>query len=872
MQTRTLLFLLFIFQLFSFTKAQEHWMQKGVEFEIEGVPDTIVLGSAFKLDYTLRGNLLNLKELTFSENAKGFGIPLSLQKSNIGNFISGDIVGNVGHFTYAFVPIEAGVLSIPQASVIVEGKEYKLKDHKVVVLPRENPLRKVKATVSMPVNLKEQQEFELKVTIVGDCPSEVDIFLPQVSWMEDKGYGYANIAEPYKINKESNKYEYIFKMVARSKGTYTLPNIIIWIPDSEHYIITSNNIKNIVIDENNVDPHAITIVPVLPDSIVEGKPFTFYHRLKGEINNIGKIYYPNNKPEYLDTLGFPYRQTIDYTPITVADNRSFVEIADIAFINSTKANKSGELTIPALTVVVDGKEYTSDVAKINVLPSTEKYEPQLKIEQKNPKETIQSDEFWIETRIFGYSGDLRSLKVNIDEYQKALSKEFTIIGWDILVDQQKGSLDRWKTPHLTTYNEYKWWVKAKEAKEVTLPELTFTLNDIIWTTEFRSINIRKNIGLEDITIEIDTIGVVNSPFNYEITLNNSKWRLDGLELPDLSAYGFTLSEDRDMVVKSSASESYKLVPLKDGDLLIPPVLVKTSQGDFYTDTIHIKILPENKYPIRSTPENILPEEVYMKTSLSVDKVYPNQPVLLTEKLFTRFDVACYDKPEYTTTDLGSFHPDQNNIFNAGGKIADMCKTVVLEHVEDVNYKVYTVRETLLFPFEVGKAKPLSTDFTFTLRVDDEKERKSVKWTADKIALPDIEVIPFPEEGKPESFDGLIGEFNISAELSAQKVSLVDSLFLTVTIEGEGSSNLLFDRKITIESSDDIEFEELENDVDLLSASEKGLGAIQEIKYLVKTSESGKYTVPSIELSYFDIQHNKYIVTKTQTITFTITNK
>lgn len=878
-KTQILLSLLvvFIFQSSLFAKDDALKPIKKTVLKIESVPDTVVLGSAFQLHYELVSPIGDIGDITFPDNVTGFGIPQLLKHPRIGNTITKEEDGTEhygysGSFIYAIVPTTTGNLTIPQATILIDGKPYKAENRNILVVPSEKPLRQVKAQLQFPSDIKKGDEFTVKVVIEGDCEgvNQFTVYLPKVSWADEKDNRYGDLSEPRKKYVTNNKHEYLYRMKAREAGDFLFPSTIIWIPEDKTHFL-ADHIKEVKVADSDYNPRDVRLKVILPDSIVQGVPFTFYYLLTGEVNNIKEYGFESDQVEGLDQLKTPIYQFINSSAI-VSEIEEYIHLTETAYVCESRAERSGSITIPSFSIVIDGKKHSVDSFTINVLPREEENKINVNIRQIVPERVFLPKSFWYETQITTYSGFFNDIKINQKEAEKQIANKFIILDY-VVDDNSKSLTNRFREPYIESTRTYKWKLKAKKEGEFKLPELKFVINNSDFVQKMHSIKIVSKPDKNDVEVTFDSIVVLGSELKINFKLKNRSWRIIDAKMNPISSYGFKEVETDLPVLKAVNRESFSLSPIQTGRLMIPPVFLETDNGDIFVDSLFIDVLPIDRFPIKSTPQSIVDEDIYVKAELSKTKAYPNEAILLTEKLYSRISLDNWNHPEYETTRLASFHPEKNNIFNAGEySVKESVKTKKLEHINGRNYNTYVLRKTLLFPSEVGFPDLLETNFTVFLRMKNkDDENVEVKWESGGVTSERIEVIPFPIEGRPDSFDGLVGDFSIRSELNKVKVKQNDSLILVVEIEGIGSGNLLDSMKPNIKTKGCRldSFDEKDDNVSYKGISAEGLEAVKQYRYKVDTSVKGRYTIPSVELSYFNSKQRKYVTKKTKPISFTI---
>ncbi len=123
----------------------------------------------------------------------------------------------------------------------------------------------------------------------------------------------------------------------------------------------------------------------------------------------------------------------------------------------------------------------------------------------------------------------------------------------------------------------------------------------------------------------------------------------------------------------------------------------------------------------------------------------------------------------------------------------------------------------------------------------------------------LEVLPLPEQGKPEGFYGLVGRYTISATAEPTKVHVGDPITLTIRISGERLKPVRWPR---LESVGELA-------ANFKIPSERAAGTVRDgAKVFVQTirAKTDKVErIPPIPLAYFDSEQGRYVVTATDPI-------
>ena len=130
----------------------------------------------------------------------------------------------------------------------------------------------------------------------------------------------------------------------------------------------------------------------------------------------------------------------------------------------------------------------------------------------------------------------------------------------------------------------------------------------------------------------------------------------------------------------------------------------------------------------------------------------------------------------------------------------------------------------------------------------------------------INVKPLPENGKPASFSGAVGQFDFKVKSSKTSLKAGESLDLEVSVSGKGNLKLFTLPKPVVPNSlemfDPIHTENVQTPLTGM------VGNISD-KYTIIPQFKGKYTIKPIEFSYYDLASKSYKTITSDEITIDV---
>lgn len=245
--------------------------------------------------------------------------------------------------------------------------------------------------------------------------------------------------------------------------------------------------------------------------------------------------------------------------------------------------------------------------------------------------------------------------------------------------------------------------------------------------------------------------------------------------------------------------------------------------------------------------------VYLETRISRDKVTEGENIVYEVVLFT-------PTPSVDGIELASF-PDFEGI--EVSRSAPDSKLTPVEIKGQPYYTAVVDRYFLRFP---SKGKFSIKGASYNLGLYRQQEYYDPFWgrsignVIDKVALvaPDVSVrvAALPERGKPSSFSGAVGDFEISAAFADESLRSGEDALLTVTISGAGNLNGVTLPDIPSSLPDGIQFKSM---TDTLSHYIKDgeLGSEVEIECVVMPKREGTFVLDSLHFNFYNTATGKY---------------
>lgn len=304
--------------------------------------------------------------------------------------------------------------------------------------------------------------------------------------------------------------------------------------------------------------------------------------------------------------------------------------------------------------------------------------------------------------------------------------------------------------------------------------------------------------------------------------------------------------------KFSLTYSYILQPNKQGKLTINQATIAIDGKVYKSEvkTVDVSAAVENPNAPPSASD-IASENLHLVAEVSKGNPYLNEAVTVVYKLYVSPDIQvsgfqAIDNPKY------------NNFWSQ-----DMPVTKYTTQEGTYNGKSYRyviLKRVVLYPQKTGSLplEPLSLD----VQVQVPTQRRDFfggavyAQTNQRVSAgsKSLTVKPLPEDGKPASFTGAVGDFNFFVTTTKSHLNASESLQAKVEISGKGNLKLFELPKLNLPSS--LEVYEPEHD-EKISTNYSGMEGKVSDSYTVVPAYRGKYPIPSISFSYFNPKTGKY---------------
>lgn len=297
----------------------------------------------------------------------------------------------------------------------------------------------------------------------------------------------------------------------------------------------------------------------------------------------------------------------------------------------------------------------------------------------------------------------------------------------------------------------------------------------------------------------------------------------------------------------SKSYTYFLTPTRKGKITIAQASIEIDGEVYKTTPVQIEVTQavNNPNSPQARANAIADENLHLVAEISKRNPYLNEAITVIYKLYFSSEISVSNVNETESPKYSDFWSHLIPIPKLEIKRGEF---------KGQPYNYVTWRKTVLYPQKTGKL--VIAPLTLNVSVDVPTNRrdffgnrvyqKTPKMiTAGKRT---IDVRPLPLAGRPNDFDGAVGDFDLNVKFNKTALKSSESFQATIKVSGRGNLKLFSLPKLSAPSSLEVyEPEHKEN----VKTNLLGMQGNIEDTYTVVPQYQGNYPIPSVSFSYFD---------------------
>ncbi len=405
---------------------------------------------------------------------------------------------------------------------------------------------------------------------------------------------------------------------------------------------------------------------------------------------------------------------------------------------------------------------------------------------------------------------------------------------------------------------------------------------------FFSILALSPVVAQEVHVSVPHHVAVGEEFRLEYTVSNKS--LDGLHPGSIPeglevVYGPSQSSSSSYqfvnghaISSSSSSVSYILVATRHGSFTIGGATavvngrkvktsaVKITASGSATGAIHAQHSGQrqSQQEWSEEPEERRSGELFIRVTPSKSRVYEQEPVLLTYKVYTTMSLT---QLEGKMPELTGFHSQEVKLPGP--------KTYHTEQFNGRTYKTVVCSQYLMYPQMTGNL----TIPSITFRGVVSEQPRSVDpldaifggqggemEVSRNIKAPSVTIHVDPLPKRPAGFSGGVGRFNISSQVDKQEVQAGQPVNLRIVVGGSGNLKLIKQPEVKFPQQFDHYDAKL---TDKTRVTSRGVEGNMIYDILMVPRKEGKYTIPAISFIYYDTKAKAYRTIKTEPIAISV---
>ncbi|MBQ6728988.1 MAG: protein BatD [Bacteroidales bacterium] len=264
------------------------------------------------------------------------------------------------------------------------------------------------------------------------------------------------------------------------------------------------------------------------------------------------------------------------------------------------------------------------------------------------------------------------------------------------------------------------------------------------------------------------------------------------------------------------------------------------------------------------------KDLFLNVIPSKKSVYVGDQVVLTYKIYTKVPVSSLSverMPSYAGFWTKDISDNSNSLRQS------------TEYINGIEYTTAEVQKTVIVPQRAGKLTidPMIIECVAQIRTESNRQRSmdpfdvffndpffnrnivNVKKELTSQTI-NLEVKSLPENGKPSSFAGAVGNYNFKSEIDKTELSTNDAFTITLSVSGTGNVELLQMPTPVFPPDFEVYDPKISTSVNTTAG---GLSGTKKAEYLVIPRRAGNFTIPAVEFSYFNPSNESYQVLQSE---------
>lgn len=377
------------------------------------------------------------------------------------------------------------------------------------------------------------------------------------------------------------------------------------------------------------------------------------------------------------------------------------------------------------------------------------------------------------------------------------------------------------------------------------------------------LTLAPRVGAADISAFVDRTTIApGESIQLTVTSSGGEASVDISPIRDFNVVSSATSSNIQIVngrMSRNLSYTYTLIPRKTGHLVIPRLAVVADGKTHHTKEIRVSVSRQRQ---RKGSINAL----FVEAVLSDRQPFEGEQIIYTFRLFHQVQIsnARLQRPSFSGFTAKEIEAAKSYRRIISGKQYD---------VSEVRYVLIPLSagEKIIEPASLqcdvvkprSKRRRSSFDSFFN---DPFFGRRNLETRIFETKPIPVQVKPLPVDDGNIPFSGLVGEFNIAAQLENDTLNVGDSTTLSVIVEGTGNIMDAEEPILTVPDAFKLYNDSPEEDIQLTATGYSGKKVFRTALVPVK---AGEYSLPPVRLSYLDSSTGEYRTESTRSLTLRV---
>ncbi len=316
-------------------------------------------------------------------------------------------------------------------------------------------------------------------------------------------------------------------------------------------------------------------------------------------------------------------------------------------------------------------------------------------------------------------------------------------------------------------------------------------------------------------------------------------------------------------VSASKTFSYYLRPSKVGKFTIGKAKIKYNNRSFESNELTVQVVKDANNNSSASQNEEIAKNLFIKAEASKINSYIGEQIKVSYKLYTRLNIAAQMSisklPQYQGFWAEEVESPSQLFFRT-------------EMYNGKQFRVALLKSVVLFPSQAGKLKVTPFELTVPIQIQRKRKRtgnifddffndpfdagQTIQYQAISNVIT-INVKPLPEQSKPESFSGAVGDYNFNADLDRSVTKTNEPVSLKLTISGSGNIKLVSFPEINLPNG----VEKYEPKITDNISRKNFISGSKTAEYLIVPRTPGQKIIPAIEFSFFNPNLKQYKTVK-----------